>query len=73
MEHHHVDDIHMMRVPAGEYIERRAESLFKEIMAENSPKLGKEIDSNPADLKNIKRDELKENHSKIHYNQLVKC
>ena len=34
----------MMGIPEGEQREKRTESLFEEIIAENVPKLGKELD-----------------------------
>ena len=37
-------DIRMMGIPEGEQREKRTESLFQEIIAENVPKLGKELD-----------------------------
>lgn len=44
MEHRQVDNIHMMRDPEGTQGEKGAESLFQEIMAENFPNWGKEMD-----------------------------
>ena len=37
-------NIQIIGIPEGEEREERAESLFKEIIAENFPNLGKELD-----------------------------
>ena len=42
MGHHKVNPIHITRDREGEEREKGAESLFKEILAENFPNLGKE-------------------------------
>ena len=43
----------IMGVPEGEEKEKEAESLFKEIMAENFPNLGMDIDIRPMKPKRL--------------------
>jgi len=37
-------NIRIMGIPEGEQREKRTDSLFQEIISENFPKLGKELD-----------------------------
>lgn len=50
----------------------RAESLFREIMVENVPNLGRDIDIQIHELKYLKQDQPKEHYVKTHDNQGVK-
>lgn len=59
--------------PEGEEKERRAESLCRELMAENFPYVGKDMDIHFHEAsKDPKQDQPKEDYPETYYNQNAK-
>lgn len=59
-------------VPEGKERKKRAESSFKEIIAENVPNLGKELDIWVREANRTPYYLNAKDHSKTHYNETVK-
>ena len=65
-------NIHTAGVPEGEEREKGPEKIFKEIIAENFPNMGKEIVNQVQKAQSPRQDKPKEAHTKIHNNQTEK-
>ena len=64
-------NIKIVRVPEGEKREKRVESLFKEIISENFPNLGKDLDIQIHEANKL-FSQCKKTFSKTHYNKTVR-
>ena len=65
-------NIHTAGVPEGEEREKGPEKIFKEIIAENFPNMGKEIVNQVQKAQSPRQDKPKEEHTKTHSNQTDK-
>ena len=65
-------NIHTAGVPEGEEREKGPEKIFKEIIAENFPNMGKEIVNQVQKAQSPRQDKPKEEHTETHSNQTDK-
>ena len=65
-------NIQITGFPEGEEREKGSEKIFKEIIAENFPNMGKEIVNQVQEAQSLKQDKPKEEHNKTHSNQTDK-
>ena len=65
-------NVHIIGFPEGEEREKGAENIFEEIIVENFPNLGKEIDIQVKEARSPIKDAPKEEHIKTHCNQNTK-
>ena len=66
------NNIHILGVPEGEEGEKRPEKIFKEIIVENFPNMGKEIATHVQEVQSPRQDRPKEKHAETHSNQTDK-
>ena len=59
---------HIIGILEGEQKEKRGENVFKEIIAENFPNLGKETNPNLGGTERPQQNQLKEVHTKTYNN-----
>ena len=64
----------IIRVPEGEEKEKGTEKIFEELIAENFPKMGKEIVNQVQEAQRVpgRFNKSKEEHTKTHSNQTDK-
>ena len=62
----------MIGVPEGEEKEKGPEKIFKEIIDENFPNMGKEIVNQVQEAQSPRKDKPKEEHTETHSNQTDK-
>ena len=67
-------NIRIIGVPEEEEKKKRSEKIFEEIIVENFPNMGKEIDSqsSPGSTESIIQYKRKEKHAETHINQTIK-
>ena len=67
-------NIRITGVPEEEGKKKGSEKIFKEIIVENFPNMGKEIDNQVQKAQTVStiKDKPKEKHAKTHINQIIK-
>ena len=65
-------NIRIIGVPEEEDKKKGTEKIFEEIIVENFPNMGKEIDNQVQEAQSPIQDKSKEKHSKTHINQTIK-
>ena len=59
-------NIHIIEVPEGEEREKRPDKIFEEIIAENFPNVGKEINSQVQEAESPMENKPKQEHTETH-------
>ena len=65
-------NIHIIGIPEREEREKGSEKIFEEVIAENSPSMGKETVTQVQEAQSSRQDKPKEEHAEIHSNQIDK-
>ena len=65
-------NIRIIGVPEEEDKKKGHQKLLKDIIAENFPKMGKEIATQVQEIQSLKQDKPKVKHPKTHISQIIK-